>query len=71
LRGEAVVDLTQHEQDVMAEICSVLASFMNNTDPSDEDLREMGEAICAEVDGLSSQFFGKLYDKFHRTGKNL
>lgn len=64
------LNLTQHEQDVMAEICSILSSFFHNPDPSDKDLADMGEKIALAGERCSSQFFGKLYDKFHRTGKN-
>jgi len=64
------LDLTQHEQDVMAEICSILSSFFHKPDPSDKDLADMGEKIALAGERCSSQFFGRLYDKFHRTGKN-
>lgn len=64
------LDLTQYEQDVMAEICSIISSFRQKPDPSDQDLADLGEKIALSGEMCSSQFFGSLYDKFHRTGKN-
>lgn len=64
------LDLTHHEQDVMAEICSILASFCYKSDPTNQDLTDLGEKIALVGERCSSQFFGRLYDKFHRTGKN-
>lgn len=64
------LDLTQYEQDVMAEICSIMSSFFQKPDPSDQDLADLGEKVALAGERCSSQFFGKLYDKFHRTGKN-
>lgn len=65
-----LLDLTQTQQDVMAEICSIVSSFLMNSDPSEEAYAELGEKISLAVDGHSSQFFGNLYDIFHRSGKN-
>jgi hypothetical protein len=60
-------DLTSREQDIMAEICSLLSSFIMD---EDDDYARLGERIFLATDGCSSQFFGRLYDKFHRTGSN-
>ena len=65
-----LLDLTQTQQDVMAEICSIVSSFLMDSDPSEEAYAELGEKISLAVNGHSSQFFGNLYDIFHRSGKN-
>ena len=65
-----LLDLTQTQQDVMAEICSIVSSFLMDSDPSEEAYAELGEKISLAADGHSSQFFGNLYDIFHRSGKN-
>jgi hypothetical protein len=62
----------------MAEICSAVSSFLANTEPSDKDIADLGEKVFMVVvgadatssTGCNSQFFGRLYDKFHRTGSN-
>ena len=61
------LDLTSREQNIMAEICSLLSSFIMD---EDDDYARLGERIFLATDGCSSQFFGRLYDKFHRTGSN-
>ena len=64
------MNLTQKEQDVMAQICAVLSSFIMNDDHDDKALLKLAENIMQASDGCSPQFFGMLYDKFHRTGSN-
>ena len=66
------MNLTPHEQDVMAEICAILSSFIMNDDHDNKSLVAMAENIMMVADkaNCSSQFFGRLYDKFHRTGSN-
>lgn len=63
--------LNKQEQDVMAQICAVISSFVLEDNHDDKALLRMAEDIMAASEGCSSQFFGKLYDKFHRTGTNL
>lgn len=64
------MNLTQQEQDVMAAICAVLSSFILDDEHDDKALVGLAENIMMATDGCSPQFFGKLYDKFHRTGRN-
>ena len=65
-----LLDLSQTQQDVMAEICSIVSSFLMHPEPSEEAYAELGEKISLAAEGHSSQFFGNLYDMFHRSGKN-
>jgi hypothetical protein len=67
---EGLLDLTQSEQNIMSEVCSIISSFLMNAEPTEEAYAELGEKISLATDGCSSQFFGTLYDKFHRSGKN-
>lgn len=67
---EGLLDLTHSEQNIMSEVCSIISSFLMNAEPTEEAYAELGEKISLATDGCSSQFFGTLYDKFHRSGKN-
>lgn len=66
------MNLTPHEQDVMAEICAILSSFIMDDNHEDKALLNLGEDMMMVADkaNCSPQFFGRLYDKFHRTGSN-
>lgn len=64
------MNLTQKEQDVMAQVCAILSTFIMDDDHDDKALLKLAEDIMGVADGCSPQFFGRLYDKFHRTGGN-
>lgn len=54
----------------MATISAILSTFIMDDDHDDKALLRLAEDIMAASDGCSPQFFGKLYDKLHRTGTN-
>lgn len=67
---EGLLDLSLAEQNVMAEFCSIISSFLIDNDSIDDSYAELGEKIRLAAEGHSPQFFGLLYEKFHRSGKN-
>ena len=67
--------LTAREQDMLAEMCAALATVSVQIDRcgyTPNTISDCGERIAMIIDefGVSSQQFGTMYDRLHRTGAN-
>jgi hypothetical protein len=71
-RPKIPLKLTEREQNMMAELCLRMRSFVHMTADSGLIPADVGEAVqdWAVRYGVKQQELDQLYDKFHRSGAN-